>query len=285
MLPISEQQLSRLVANGEEQIEACIDDPLTVFLGGAGMVGDYNQDMVDALTEAGITNAVYGNYSALITGADAYLPDLIDMLGDAALLIFYNQDPTDPIVLHFARTDGCEVVWEREFLGVKIRSYRGNTINGDECDPLVIRIEMSTVSDLRFALSDIEVSRPLPRCGQFNLIGYSWGAVVAARTALYHAKRGTVVNHLALIGAPINASLLAAVKSHSNIKKVIVMNLGNYGDPIYAGITDGEIVVAAPSLSAQMVRGTGHFYYSGNSGTGRRRRRALSRFLYDQGLR
>lgn len=201
------------------------------------MVGDYNQDMVDALTEAGISDATYGNYSALITGADAYLPDLIDMLGDAALLIAYNQDPK------------------------------------------------GTVSDLRFALRDIEVSKSLPKCGQFNLIGYSWGAVVAARTAVYHAERGIVVDHLVLIGAPINLSLLNAVKNHGKIKKAIVINLGQYGDPIYAGITDEEIVKAAPKLAFQMLLETGHFYYSGSSETGRSRRRVLSKSLYAEGLR
>jgi hypothetical protein len=47
-----------------------LDQGLTVFLGGAGMVGSYNEDMVAALKEVGVANPVFGNYSSLNTGLD-----------------------------------------------------------------------------------------------------------------------------------------------------------------------------------------------------------------------
>jgi len=100
----------------------CVDDSLTVFLGGTGMVGNYNQDMVDALTSVGITNAVYGNYSTLIEGVDKKISDLVDMLGDAALLMFYIKASDDPIILQLAKTNGCELDSETNFLGVKVYS-------------------------------------------------------------------------------------------------------------------------------------------------------------------
>ncbi len=64
-----------------------IDDSLTVFLGGAGMVGDYNQDFVNALLRAGLSNVVFGNYSGLLKGVDKKVPELVDMLGDASVLV------------------------------------------------------------------------------------------------------------------------------------------------------------------------------------------------------
>ncbi|MEO9131515.1 MAG: hypothetical protein ABI240_09930, partial [Sphingomonas sp.] len=49
--------------------------------------------------------------------------------------------------------------------------------------------------------------------GQYNLIGYSFGAVAAAQQAFADAKMGRVVDNLVLIGAPINADLKAALEA------------------------------------------------------------------------
>ena len=60
---------------------------------------------------------------------------------------------------------------------------------------------------------------------QFNLIGYSYGSLIAAQLAVKYARHGSIVNHLVLIGSPISTHFLNIVKSIKTIKKVIVINL------------------------------------------------------------
>ncbi|MCA3232260.1 MAG: hypothetical protein INH06_08115, partial [Cupriavidus sp.] len=99
---------------------------------------------------------------------------------------------------------------------------------------------------------------------QFNLIGYSYGSLLAAQTANFYTAQGHVVDHLILIGSPIDATFLNKLRKHRGIGKVVVMDLREHGDPIYAGMTQAELVAAAPILGAQMVaeEGKGHFYYA-----------------------
>lgn len=99
---------------------------------------------------------------------------------------------------------------------------------------------------------------------QFNLIGYSYGSLLAAQTANFYASRGHVVNHLVLIGSPIDATFLRKLRAHRHIRKVIVIDLLEHGDPIYAGISQLELIGASPMLAIQMGAraGYGHFYYA-----------------------
>jgi pimeloyl-ACP methyl ester carboxylesterase len=131
------------------------------------------------------------------------------------------------------------------------------------------------------------VSRP--RGGQFNLIGYSYGSLVAAQTAAYYADKGQYVNNLVLIGSPISAEFLSQLQSNSNIGNVVVQNLTFNKDPIYAGMPYSELVVSAPLLAYDMVSdpqaGAGHFYYVPNNQTGHVRRTELAQQLYESGLR
>ncbi|MFT3847275.1 MAG: hypothetical protein QM739_00940 [Propionivibrio sp.] len=60
---------------------------------------------------------------------------------------------------------------------------------------------------------------------QFNLIGYSYGSLMAAQTAHVYGSNGHVVDHLVLIGSPIDIDFLDALKSNRNIKRVIVVDL------------------------------------------------------------
>ena len=61
---------------------------LTVFLGGAGMRGDYQYDFIKALKDASISNVVRGNYSAFLYGEDEnYIAD-IDMASDGSAVVF-----------------------------------------------------------------------------------------------------------------------------------------------------------------------------------------------------
>lgn len=111
------------------------------------------------------------------------------------------------------------------------------------------------------------------------------GGIVAARSALFHANRGIRIGTLVLLGAPINYSLLNAVKNNKNINNLIIKDLGDKSDSVYAGMTDGEILSAAPTLGKQMLDGTGHFYYASDDATGRARRRLLVQELIRQKLR
>jgi len=57
---------------------------------------------------------------------------------------------------------------------------------------------------------------------QFNLIGYSYGSIVAAQVAMKYANGGTKVDHVVLIGSPISRPFLARLKSNKNISRIIV---------------------------------------------------------------
>ncbi|HGP0211170.1 TPA: hypothetical protein ACLEX3_002242 [Pseudomonas aeruginosa] len=268
-----------------------VDAGLTVFLGGAGMIGDYNEDIVASLTESGIGNAVYGNYSSLLEGLDQYVPGVLDTLSDASAVVFYNQDESDSVVAEYGKFADCtysEAYAEKEYLFglIKIRHYDSYecTSSGDLLAFKISR-DVDALKKSDFSLSCIGVGKPLPTIGQFNLIGYSWGAVIAARSAMFHARNGVRVDHLALIGAPINRSLVEAVRNHPKIGKVLIIDLKDKGDPIYAGMTDQEIVEAAATLGQQMLKGEGHFYYSGSDAEGQKRHRELARRLYGEGIR
>lgn len=121
---------------------------------------------------------------------------------------------------------------------------------------------------------------------QFNLIGYSYGTIIAAVKAKSYANvyKG-IVDNVVLIGAPIEASLLSELKSNPRIKNVIIVDLKSHGDPIFAGMTDWEIITSAPELAGQMVNSNGHFWYAPLTPEGAKRRRELARYLYSQGLR
>ncbi len=120
---------------------------------------------------------------------------------------------------------------------------------------------------------------------QFNLIGYSYGSLIAAQLAVKYARHGSIVNHLVLIGSPISEHFLNIVKNVKTIKKVIVINLDKHGDPIYAGIETPELIVNILTLREQMKTSRGHFYYAEKSSVGDKRRKELAEELYKIGLR
>lgn len=268
-----------------------VDRGLTVFLGGAGMVGAYNEDMVAAFKEAGTLNPVYGNYSSLIAGLDKYVISYADMLSDAASVVLYNQDENEPVVFEHGEIQKCKYggeYVEKKYLYGLITIKSNSQV---ECTPtsdlLAIKISRDTskIKATDFSLEVIGIPEPLPKSGQFNIVGYSWGAVIAARSAIFHARKGIKIDHLVLIGAPINKSLKDAIINHPNIVSTTIIDLRDKGDPIYAGMTDRELVESAWELKGQMPTAEGHFYYSGDSATGKTRRRELAKFLYTKGLR
>jgi pimeloyl-ACP methyl ester carboxylesterase len=125
---------------------------------------------------------------------------------------------------------------------------------------------------------------------QFNLIGYSYGSLMAAQTAHVYASNGHLVDHLVLIASPIDGNFLLNLQNNKNIKKVLVINLRQFRDPIYAGISEWRLTLALFTLRRQDkesgdTKGIGHFYYRPASDEGKARRRLLARLLYNQGLR
>lgn len=137
------------------------------------------------------------------------------------------------------------------------------------------------VPDLAMGLEDYGMSGP-----QFNLVGYSYGSLIVAQVAIKYARRhGGFVDHLVLIGAPIAAGFLAELRAEWRIRHVVVIDLTERGDPIYAGMTLGELLFAAPVLAAQLQDSEGHFWYSRGDEVGNARRRELAQRLYDMGLR
>ncbi|WP_211461986.1 thioesterase domain-containing protein [Collimonas silvisoli] len=165
--------------------------------------------------------------------------------------------------------------------------YRGvNTTGNEKTDALW------TATTLRYEDTDEwTISSGLDNpSGQFNLIGYSYGSLLAAQTANFYANHGHIVDHLVLIGCPINSGFLNSLVMNKNIKNVIRINLTDAGDPIYAGMSESELVTSVKTLMDQDAasgtsRGIGHFYFRPDSAEGKERRARLAKYLYDQGLR
>lgn len=126
-----------------------------------------------------------------------------------------------------------------------------------------------------------------PEAPQFNLIGYSYGSLLAAQTAWSYARAGHVVDHLALIGSPIAEDFLTDLQTHPRIGKVVTIDLREFGDPIYAGMSWAELVAMAPILGKQMLdgKGEGHFYYAHAVKDSPRRWESLAKRLASEGLR
>ena len=120
---------------------------------------------------------------------------------------------------------------------------------------------------------------------QFNLIGYSYGSVLVAQLAMKYALKGSRIDHLVLIGCPISRHFLSMLHSQVNIRKIIVIDLDQQGDPIYAGMTTWELAKNVNKLRKQMSRSDGHFYFVPESKTGDDRRKALAHYIYQAGLR
>ncbi|MBW0171538.1 MAG: RHS domain-containing protein [Hydrogenophaga sp.] len=162
----------------------------------------------------------------------------------------------------------------------------GNTIL-DATNVLTVRYQGN---GSRYFDSDPE-SRKMMCPEQTNYIGYSYGSLLAAHTAMYWANQGRMIDNLVLIGSPIDADFLAALRTNSNIRNLLVYDLTLYGDPIHAGMTLAELTASVPVLGLQISQDprSGHFYYNpddaATSSTGIARRGSLATNLARSGLR
>lgn len=256
-------------------IEAGCGTSLTLFLGGAGMAGNYNNEMMRVLREAGICNPQYGNYAGMMGIADGQ--GILDMLADAVSVPFNNQ-PVDPDAVTMGPVPSLE-----EMVQMQIEDAMGITDTRDR-----LNWQHENRQHYSYTMNGVGAPFPVPQNeDRFNIIGYSWGAAVAARLALHYAGLGKEIDFLALVGAPINASLLNAVDTNGQIKKTTIFNLTGQGDPIYAGMSDAELVVGVPQLIWQMFTpgDNGHFYFSGSgSQESLGRKRYLITHLMGNGL-
>ena len=120
---------------------------------------------------------------------------------------------------------------------------------------------------------------------QFNLIGYSYGSLAAAQVAIHYGQGGTSIDNLVLIGSPISGKFLQEIRSTVAIKTVLILDLDQHGDPLYAGMTRNKLILSAPQLGKQMLESSGHFYYAPDSDQGKKRRDGLAHHLHGKGLR
>ena len=113
------------------------------------------------------------------------------------------------------------------------------------------------------------------------------GSLIAAQIAAYEADKGRRIPFLVLIGCPISQEFLDQLRTNKNIGSVVVIDLTEHSDPIYAGMSSVELVESVVTLIAQFSAydGTGHFYYALDDEVGKQRRRELAGMLWERGVR
>jgi hypothetical protein len=243
---------------------------LTVYLGGAGMDGEYIIDQIRVFRgKPYLMNVEAGKFT-------------FGTIGDVAILLRYldrhKTSDLPPIKeLKKAVLPVIKKLWERR--NDSLTSY--------------VKIPSGRY-EVDWSLKEIGVRQSMPSRGQFNLIGYSFGSLIAAQSAIYYADKGKTVNHLVLIGSPISKSFLEELKNHKNIGKVIIRNLKQYGDPIYAGMPKSELTENFDTITKLITQfvscdgeetGKGHFYYAPGDKRGQTRRAELAADIYKEGLR
>ncbi|MDP9902026.1 hypothetical protein [Variovorax ginsengisoli] len=165
-----------------------------------------------------------------------------------------------------------------------------NTANkeiGDRIGPLIDAIRAGLL--IRYEDDDewVITSGMTDASAQFNLIGYSYGSLLAAQTANFYANKGHVIDHLVMIASPISEDFLTKLKGAKNIKKVVVVDLTQFGDPIHAGISQAALIEGMATLKRQQDAGLGegHFYYAHIVKDSKSRWNALAQKMVAAGLR
>jgi hypothetical protein len=109
---------------------------------------------------------------------------------------------------------------------------------------------MRSASTLRYRGSPVDEDWSIGgmennRSNQFNMIGYSYGSLLAAQTAHFYAHNGHIVDNLVLIGCPIDQDFLDGLDEQKNIRNIAIKNLREYGDPIFAGMSQVRLSLRA----------------------------------------
>ena len=124
---------------------------------------------------------------------------------------------------------------------------------------------------------------------QLNLIGYSYGGLVAAVNAMLYTRiTGHEVDHLVLIAVPVLNRNLDIIRMNSKIKNVLICDLVEHGDVLTTGEESiADIIYDFAVISSDYLTNYGerHFYYAKEGEEGNLRRRQLAQYLYNYGLR
>ena len=98
-----------------------------------------------------------------------------------------------------------------------------------------------------------------------------------------------MIDHLVLIGSPIDDGFLTKLRTNPRIKRVVVINLTSEGDDIYAGMPQAAFAnpLFIEKLGADMFggKGKGHFYYGHAVPDLDSRLKVLAQFIASKGVR
>lgn len=119
------------------------------------------------------------------------------------------------------RNSGYETIYNSQIAGAG--GALSFTYNSGQTRPIENETVNKTVAHYQQELKD----SPLKEGEQFNLIGYSYGSVLQAQTALKLANSGQVIDNLVLIGSPISdkSDLYKQLSGNKNIKNVLRYDL------------------------------------------------------------
>lgn len=146
----------------------------------------------------------------------------------------------------------------------------GLTNTGTRFFPRELKIAGTIIDAFRAGVSirhqddgEWAITRNMQTGRQFNLIGYSYGSLLAAQTANFYARNGIEVHNLVLIGSPIAPDFLDQLRSRKKILKISIFDIP--GDDIHAGMSQAELINPAVLLKLKRDmednKGAGHFYY------------------------
>jgi len=239
------------------------------------------------------------DFEAMLAALDSPEPDIAAQMRDTGIPGFTNEASTQPIpplsgTIFFGGA-GMTGTYADDFVRlleeVGVQGVSGADPNDWSTGGLAGDAWHSATNRERDGYYTDFTKIPSKPSDQFNLIGYSYGATLAANIALDYADAGGNVDHVILIGAPIGSSLLASLREHENVARVVVEDLAHFGDKVRAGQTDaafwGALIQMGPDLLFNESvydaddPAAGHFYYSEPGPIGTERRRELVERLVD----
>ncbi|GAB6052903.1 hypothetical protein JCM17960_17230 [Magnetospira thiophila] len=120
----------------------------------------------------------------------------------------------------------------------------------------------------------------LPQPAPENLIGYSFGGLIAAQIAYQLVS----VRRLFLVACPISEGFLNDLRAVPRLRVVEAIDLLEEGDPLRVGMSDMALLQSLPLLTGQLLNMSGHFIHARDDQLGARNRRRLVSQLRARGL-